>query len=179
MVERTRITAQEYFEQPETNLPMALIDGVVMSSPAPTPNHQIIVFKVGKLIDRIMTDGEMLLSPIDVHLDDHNVIQPDILWIAPDSQCVIDDKRLRGAPDLVIEVLSPSTARDDKTVKFRLYERHGSRELWLIDPTAEYVEVWRRENDVFVHDGVYGPADSFQSAVLRATVNCAHIFGEK
>jgi hypothetical protein len=50
--------------------------------------------------------------------------------------------------------------------------------MWLIDPTAEYIEVWRRENDVFVHDGVYGPADSFQSAVLRATVNCASIFGE-
>jgi Uma2 family endonuclease len=100
------------------------------------------------------------------------------LWIASDSQCVIDDKRLRGAPDLVVEVLSPSTARDDKTVKFRLYEQHGSRELWLIDPTAEYVEVWRREDEQFVQNGVYGPADSFQSAVLRAAVNCAHIFGE-
>jgi hypothetical protein len=50
--------------------------------------------------------------------------------------------------------------------------------MWLIDPTAEYIEVWRRENDAFVHDGVYGPADSFQSVVLRATVNCAHIFAE-
>jgi Uma2 family endonuclease len=108
-----------------------------------------------------------MISPTDVRLDDRNVIQPDVLWISPESDCVISDQRLEGAPDLVVEVLSPSTALVDKTVKFQLYEQHGVQEYGLIDPIANYVEVWKRDGNRLVQQGVYGPNMTFISVILK------------
>jgi Uma2 family endonuclease len=171
MVEQTqtRIDADEYFELPETNLPMSLIDGVVMSSPAPSTVHQMCVGNVFFMLKQLegTIGGVAMISPTDVRLDDRNVIQPDVLWISPESDCVISDQRLEGAPDLVVEVLSPSTALVDKTVKFQLYEQHGVQEYWLIDPIANYVEVWKRDGNRLVQQGVYGPNMTFISVILK------------
>ncbi|PJF38967.1 MAG: restriction endonuclease, partial [Phototrophicales bacterium] len=88
MVEQTRsrMTAAEFFELPETNLPMALIDGEMIMSPAPAPKHQSIVFQGGQTIDRLKPNGTVFLSPIDVALDEENVVQPDIVWVAENSR---------------------------------------------------------------------------------------------
>jgi Uma2 family endonuclease len=92
------------------------------------------------------------------------VVQPDVLWIAPDSACVpVNGNHLRGAPDFVAEVLSPGTARRDKKQKFSLYEKYGTREYWLIDPAAQYVEVWALAGGKFERRGVYEPGDTFAS----------------
>ena len=80
-----------------------------------------------------------------------NAVQPDVLWNSPASRCVlVDDAYFRGAPDLVVEVLSPSTALRDKQTKFRLYEKYGVREYWIVEPTAQYVEVWALVEAKFV-----------------------------
>jgi Uma2 family endonuclease len=103
-------------------------------------------------------------------MDAENVPQPDVLWVVPESQCVPEGtKRLRGAPDLIVEVLSPGTARLDKSTKFLLYERHGVREYWIADPKHRQLEVWTLVNGEYMQQGVYRPDETFVSVVLGGT----------
>ncbi len=177
MVLNTRMTAKAFFELPETNIPTELIDGELIVSPAPIPDHQSASIELIFLLKGLIPNGKLFHAPIDVYLDESNIVQPDILWVAQDSQCFIGDKRLEGAPDLVIEILSPSTARRDKNKKFLLYEKYGAREYWLVDPQAQYVEVWRLEEGKFAPKGVFGPGDTFISVVLAdQSVDVSKIF---
>jgi Uma2 family endonuclease len=174
-----RMTASEFFQLPETTQPIELIDGELIMSPAPVPPHQRASRRLIVLLDAIIPDGELFYAPIDVYLDDENVVQPDILWIAKDSHCKTGEKRLEGPPDLVIEVFSPGTARRDKVTKFRLYERHGVREYWMVDPQERYIEVHRLESGRFVLQSVYEPGMTFASAVLGGQIiDVNRIFAE-
>lgn len=173
----TRMTATEYFERPETNRPEELIEGELVLSPPPIPDHQRSVAHLYTLVDGLKPDGEVFFAPIAVYLDDDNVPEPDVVWVAANSQCVIGDKRLEGPPDLVIEVFSPGSVRRDRRDKFELFQRFGVREYWMVDPTERYIEVYRREHDRFVRQGVYGPEDTFTSTVLSGkTVDVKAVF---
>jgi Uma2 family endonuclease len=165
---QTRLTAAEFAQLPETNTPTELIDGEVVMTPAPKYVHQKVVLALAKLIEQMGAGGVTCIAPIDVYLDEANVVQPDVLWASgPESRAQLgEDGYWHGAPDLVVAVLSPATARYDRSEKFRLYEKHGTLEYWLVDPEAEYVEVWRREEGGFQRQGVYGPGDAFKSTVL-------------
>ena len=91
------------------------------------------------------------------------------MWVAANSICKIEELRLVGAPDLVVEILSPSTAKLDKTAKFSLYEKHGTREYWLVDPEYAQIEVWKRGANGFERQGLYRVGDTFELAVLAAS----------
>lgn len=176
-MERLRMTAAEFFDLPETHQPTELIDGEITVSPAPALKHQSLIVALIMLLGRIAPHGRTFVAPTDVYLDEENVVQPDVLWLSPESACVpVQNKYLRGAPDLVIEVFSASTGRRDRREKFVLYEKHGVREYWIVDPDARFVEVWRREEAVFVHQGVYGPEDAFDSVTLGQAVELKPLF---
>ena len=169
MAEASRVgtLAGEFLGLPESMLSTELIDGEVLVSPAPELKHQDTVLAMARILEQLMLDGKVRVAPVDVQLDEANVVQPDVLWTAPDSKCIpVEGKYLHGAPDLVVEVLSPSTARYDRAEKFGLYEQHGTLEYWLVDSQAQYVEVWRRVAEKFERQGVFGPEDSFESALL-------------
>lgn len=177
MVEKFRMTAAEFFELPESNLPVELIEGEVIMSPAPIPKHQRVSRRSVILLDSLIPDGEIFDAPIDVYFDDDNVVQPDIVWVSANSRCVVTEKRLEGPPDLIVEIFSPGTERRDKKAKFDLYQKYGVREYWMMDPEEEYIEVYRHENGFFVRQGVYGPDESFESAVLGGkTVELKAVF---
>jgi Uma2 family endonuclease len=132
----------------------------------PIPEHQRLIRKLLLQLETLIPDGELFLSPLDVVLDDENIPQPDLMWVAANSGCQIGDKRLYGAPDLIVEVFSPGTAHYDKSIKFRLYEKFGVRTYWMVDPTEKYVEVWQLVEGKFVQQGVLGVDETFASAVL-------------
>lgn len=162
-----RVTADEYFQLPQTNLPAELIDGEVYQTPAPELEHQRLVLRIATEIQKRIANGEVFVAPVDVYLDDLNIVQPDVLWISENSQCVpVEGKHLRGAPDLVVEVFSPGTALRDKREKFRLYEKRGTREYWMVDPQEQYIEVWLLTERGFARQDVYGPGESFTSPLL-------------
>lgn len=174
--DHARITAREFFDLPETTQPIELLDGEIIMSPSPVPQHQQIVFQLGKLIDNHKPSGHIFIAPLDVYLDERNVIQPDVMWVAAESRCKIGEKYLEGPPDLVVEVFSPGTVRKDKADKFHLYQHYGVREYWMVDPFEQYVDVHLLVNGKFLPQGVYGPEDHFNSMVLANQIELKLIF---
>lgn len=132
-----------------------LIHGVAYNmSPAPSPEHQRVSRRLSLQFDRFLagSDCEVFYAPLDVRLPDgemddemiETVVQPDIFIICDPSK--IDDKGCKGAPDLIIEVLSPSTIKIDLEEKFALYEAHGVKEYWVVYPFDHVVEVFHLES---------------------------------
>ncbi len=121
-----------------------LLGGEFYMAPAPIPYHQYISKKLFHCLYEHTREhdlGEVYYSPIDVVLSSEDVVQPDILFIAKERLGLIGEEALHGAPDLMIEILSPSTAERDRTLKKTLYARSGVKEFWIVDPIAKTVEV--------------------------------------
>jgi Uma2 family endonuclease len=177
---KTRINAADYYqlEEYEQHELIQLIDGEVIISVPPIPKHQAIV---GEILFIFLTQakkqgGKAFTAPIEVYLDEHNIYEPDVLYLAPDTTCAVEQKRLTGAPDLVVEVLSPSTAKFDRQEKYKAYEKHGVREYWIVDAVHEVLEVWTLNNKEFIRQGAYGVDDTFQSQILGDSVQVKQIF---
>lgn len=170
-IERIRMTPAEFKQLGETTQPTELINGEVIVSPTPRNKHQERVgetyFFLKQRSRQNLSAGRAIISPMDVWLGD-DCVQPDVFWVSGEgSLCKLgEDGYWYGAPDLVVEVLSPSTAHRDRGIKFDLYEKHGVREYWLIDPDGEYVEVYRRDGEKFVRVGAFGIDETFESMVL-------------
>jgi len=184
----TPISADDFRALPETSVRVERINGRVHypfghpaetgeeMAAAPQLTHQIVAGRIYALILQAMPGGLALFAPVDVHFADGSTVQPDVMWVAPDSPCERTEKGLVGAPELVVEVLSPSTARVDKRDKFKLYELHGVKEYWIADPVARYLEVFAHVDGKFVLLGVFAPEDSFTSAALAQKIDVAQIF---
>jgi Uma2 family endonuclease len=108
---------------------------------SPVVRHQVVVAcLLRELQDRMReVGGRVLMAPMDVRLADHSVVQPDVLLVMPERRAIIQE-RIEGAPDLLVEVLSPSTARFDRGEKLRLYAESDVREYWLVDPVSRSIE---------------------------------------
>ncbi len=141
-------TMLEAYESLPEGTPIQLIKNQLIMSPSPLDIHQKIV---GTLFNQLMNFveknklGEVRVAPYDVHLDEQNVYQPDILFIAKENLHKIKENGLYGAPDLVIEILSPGTATYDKKEKKEIYERYGVKEYWMVDPKTKEADgfVWK------------------------------------
>src|SRR5574337_148219 len=138
----TRLTAAEFARLPESNLPTELINGELIEMNAPKDIHQKVAGQLVLLLAQAAPGGELRFSPSDVYLDDLNVVQPDLFWVSgPRSPCKLgEDGYWHGAPDLVIEIFSEGTVLRDRREKFLLYQKFGSREYWMVDPSGSYIE---------------------------------------
>lgn len=171
------MTADEYFARPETMSPEQLLDGKLVVSPAPNFANQIASRNLLNLIQKLIPNGGVFYSPADIWLDERNVVQPDVFWLAEPSRCRLEQGRLYGPPDLIMEILCPSTARYDRTTKFALYERHGVPEYWIVDLDVRAVEVWSLQSGIYERRGNFLSGASFESPGLGGqTVETAPIF---
>jgi Uma2 family endonuclease len=127
-----------------------LLYGRLLVMTAPTLRHQGIVGEIFRLLAdfRDQRGGHAFVSPVDVELADHSIVQPDVIYIAPTRSSLLTT-RVEGAPDLVVEILSPTTARRDLGEKLRLYAETGVLEYWIIDPGPGTFEFLEREGDAF------------------------------
>ena len=174
-----KMTASEFLALPTSNLHRELLHGEDIMSPAPTEKHQRLVGNVFILIRSKVPSGEVFITPVDVYLDDENIVQPDVLWIAAGNACKwFEGKYVSGAPDLVVEVFSPGTVRADKKVKFQLYEKFGVREYWMVDPEKNSLEIGQLQNGRFTRIDVFGPDETCQSP-LCGQVDINAIFVEQ
>jgi Uma2 family endonuclease len=128
-----------------------LVFGRLYVTPSPFPRHQVVSHVLGQLLGRIAdaADGLVLHAPLDVVLADHSVVQPDLLYFSA-ARVPNLSQRIEVAPDLVVEVLSSSTARFDRTKKRNLYAFSGVKEYWLVDQERRQIEFLINEAGSFV-----------------------------
>ena len=121
-----------------------LIDGKVFTPPTPNTAHQRTVGKVLIALDRFVEHqgvGEVFLGPLDVVFNGWTALEPDLLFIRKDRASIVTDANVAGAPDLVIEILSPGNKAYDRKTKLRAYEKAGVPEIWYLDPEDQTAEV--------------------------------------
>ena len=147
--------------------------------PAPSFKHQKIVGNLFKLVSKHVEEqdlGEVVFAPLDVKFSKIDVLQPDVLFISKQRMKNIKQPYVEGAPDLVVEVLSPSTAERDKTVKKDIYYREGVREMWIVDPDEETVSVFEREERGFEKTHTILPGETMKSGLFDEFSPSAELF---
>ena len=147
-----------------------LLDGELVMAPAPLLYHQFILRKLLNAISVYVDEynlGELFCSPTDVVLSETDVVQPDILFVSRRRGQILKPERVHGAPDLVVEILSPSTAELDRTTKLELYAQHGVEEYWIVDPDAKTIMVMVRREERFEVKGIYGKGHILESPTLE------------
>lgn len=145
-----KLTYEDYLEFPDDGNRHELIEGDHVATPAPNIRHQRLVGRLFTRLIRFVEErslGEVFMAPTDVVLSEHEVVQPDVLFVAREHLDRIGEAHLDGPPDLIVEVVSETTRRRDEVLKRHLYERRGVAEYWLVDPVVETVKVFRRTPD--------------------------------
>jgi Uma2 family endonuclease len=173
---RIRMSAEEFEALPEQEVPVELIEGELLVKGLPKIVQQRVALKLATMLQRSVPNGEVFIAPVSVKLDDANYYQPDVLWVAADSACEVADDGVIGAPDLVVEVLSPGTAQYDRGIKFQQYQQHGVREYWIVEPGLAFLEVWVLSNGLFAQQGVYGADAAFNSPIMNTEIKLVSLF---
>lgn len=176
---KIKFTYTDYKNLPESETKRyELLEGELVMVPSPTTRHQ----KISANLEDVLRDfvrkqglGFVHHAPLDVVFSEWDVAQPDIFFISKKRSEIITEENIRGAPDLVIEILSPATAERDRTYKRTLYARHGVKEYWLVDPDQRTIEVMKLGKKGFESAGVY--TQSLTSAILAGlTINLDEVF---
>jgi Uma2 family endonuclease len=182
VVERVqpRVSFADLERTPEDGRRYELYDGEVFVVPAPMPRHQVVQHHVTELLcERCRRHGGFAVSsPIDIVLSDYDVVQPDVVLFGPARAHLIDlDQVIRHAPDLCVEILSPSTEATDRGRKLQMFARYGVPEYWIVDPVNEVIEVHRLEaaNYVLVQRAT-GDDEVESSVVPGATLRAGSVF---
>ncbi|MFZ2959503.1 MAG: Uma2 family endonuclease [Candidatus Ozemobacteraceae bacterium] len=178
-------TYGEYCQWPEDER-WELIDGIPYDmTPAPNRLHQMILGKLYTQFDQFLENKtcSVYIAPFDVRLpegkelddDVTTVVQPDLVVVCDSSK--LDDKGCRGAPDLVIEILSPSTSAKDQIKKQFLYERHGVKEFWLVHPTDRLVTIYRLVGNTFQRPVFFDSSAKIPVGILpELLIDCSRVF---
>lgn len=176
---RTKFTYEDYRHTPE-DMRCEVLDGELIMAPAPRIAHQRTQRRVGRPIDIFVEEhglGEVFYSPTDVVLSDTDIVQPDLLFVSQERAHIITEDNIWGAPDMVIEILSPSTAGRDRTIKRILYARHGVKEYWQVDTDAKTIAVLMLGDDDYEVASVYGEGQILTSPVLQGfALNLGEVF---
>jgi Uma2 family endonuclease len=148
-----RVSFADMEKWPDDGRRYELYDGEVYAVPSPIPLHQIVAGRLHlALSDYVRLHGGIVLfAPLDIVLTEYDVVQPDLLLFTADRAHLINPRKVtRVPPDLAIEILSPSTASNDRGRKMKLLARHGVREFWLVDPEAGTIEIYALSANDFV-----------------------------
>jgi len=155
----------------EEGAPFQLINYDLIMSPAPTLYHQIISRNLTKIflscLEKTNDKGLFVYAPVDIFFNDGNVFQPDLLYISKGRKAEIVKDRIEGAPDLVIEILSPSNGYYDLRQKKDIYEKYGVAEYIIVDPLQQSAEVHVLKNNAFFIDQKVKFPGSFHSLILE------------
>ncbi len=165
----TKLTYQDYLLFPEDGKQYEILDGALSMTPAPLTRHQTIVMRLSQYFMNYLEQhplGSVFAAPCDVLLGESDVVQPDLLLVLNPGKATITEKHIQGPPDLVVEVLSPTTAARDRELKRKRYEHFGVREYWLVDPAEDTVEILSLRDAHYAPSVVRIPPDSMTSSLL-------------
>ncbi|RME48667.1 MAG: Uma2 family endonuclease [Caldilineae bacterium] len=164
-------TYDDYLRLPDDGRRYEIIEGVLYMVNAPSFEHQFAVAEIfGELRNFVKKNrlGVVLTAPFEVHLSETTrPVQPDVLFIRAENHPQPDAPFFEGAPDLVVEVLSPATTRTDRFIKFNAYEKAGIPEYWIVNPKTRSVEVFTlSEGGEYALKGEYTADETVESEVL-------------
>ncbi|MBI5406340.1 MAG: Uma2 family endonuclease [Nitrospirae bacterium] len=169
MAQKRRYTYEDYLKTPDDKR-YELIGGELLMTPSPVPNHQKISREIEFELLKFVKEkglGEVFYAPCDVHLDDENVVQPDILFISKDRLNIIGEKNIQGAPDIAIEIVSENSAYRDLIQKKGLYATFGVKEFWLVIPKEEMVEIYTFKEGDYDLFKKFKRNDTLESPLLK------------
>lgn len=179
----TRLTYEEYLKEPVTMHRYDIVGGEMIMSAAPNPYHQRTLRRIFRPLDRFVTErglGEILFAPLDVIIQRNplRTRQPDLLFISSEkADIIIQDDRIHGGPDLVVEILSPSNSRADIESKLADCARIGVRECWLLASQGRTVETLQLENGEWKRLAIRGVGENVETEVLQGLeLNVIEIF---
>src|SRR5713101_5375702 len=154
----TGLRYQDLAAFPEDNLRRELIDGELIVTAAPATRHQDVVLRLGArlLAHCEQHGGRVFVAPTDVYFSETSVVEPDVLYLRPENVGRVERLLVRSAPDVVIEVSSPTTRRLELVRKRELYERFGVSEYWFIDLDADRVECYRLDGGRYPAPTLFG-----------------------
>jgi Uma2 family endonuclease len=144
-----RLTYDDFLRFPDDGLRHEIIDGVHYVTPSPSLRHQDLVGRLHLALGNHLAAhpgiGRVFLSPLDVIFTLHDIVEPDLLFVANDQLEIMTEKNIQGAPAIVVEIVSKGTRSRDERIKRELFERGGVQEYWIVDPASSRVTVHRRE----------------------------------
>ena len=152
---KKKATYADYLQTPEGGK-FQLIAGEILEMTSPSLYHQRIITKLSTFINNFLSKhpiAEIFVAPLDVYFSDTEVYQPDIILLLTESFSKMKENKIEGAPDLVVEVLSPSTAYYDLKHKKSIYEKNGVKEYWIVDPIDKTIEIFELHNGKFISTG--------------------------
>lgn len=147
-----KFTYEDFLNFPNGGKRHEIIDGDHCVTPSPNTKHQRVATSLTVALGSYLRDhaiGELFVAPFDVVLSDLDVVEPDLLYLSHARANILTDQHVRGAPDLVVEIVSPGTRKTDEVTKRKLYERFDVHEYWVVDPELETVKVYRRGDSGF------------------------------
>lgn len=163
-------TYDDYQHLPNDGKRYEIINGVLFVANAPNLDHQFVVMEIAAELRNYAKAeglGRVYVAPCEVHLSERaKPVQPDIFFVRQER---VPERRARffnGAPDLVVEIISPSSIRLDRVTKFTEYEQSGVQEYWLVDPVAHIVEVYTLSNDEYALLGTFQNQEMIQSQIF-------------
>jgi Uma2 family endonuclease len=156
LIEEEKYTVEDFrkMESLDENYFYELINGEIVKKSSPHFEHQRASGKIFLKLQIFVLNkklGEVFYAPMDVYLDEFNFYQPDLLYISEVNKGILTEEGIvQGVPDLVIEILSPTTGKYDRGKKMQAYESHGVQEYWIVDLANRIVEVYTNENKRFI-----------------------------
>ena len=169
MVTTPKLTYQDYANL-EGDERYELLDGELILVGSPNEDHQIASMKIGYRMHSFVEEndlGQVFHAPFDVLFTDTDVVQPDILFVSNEREHIRTPANIQGAPDLIVEILSPSSSRRDWREKRELYASHGVKEYWIVDPANHIVWVMLLRDGALVEQGAYWEGDTVTSTTLE------------
>ncbi len=174
-----KLTYEDYRKTPEDER-YELIDGELIMAAAPNTAHQTTQTKLGwRMASTVETEGlgYVFFTPCDVVLSEHTTLQPDLIFVSNENAGIITDANIQGAPDMVVEIISPSSTGRDWTTKRDLYARYGIKEYWLIDPINRTLWIMRLRDGYLELAGTYREGDTVTASTIKGfSVNLSDIF---
>jgi len=148
-----KLTYEDFLTFPDDGKRHEIIDGEHYVTPSPVTKHQRIATRLAVALGGYLKSrplGELFVAPLDVVFAEHDIVEPDLIYVSRGRAEVITAKHVRGAPDLLVEILSPGTRKTDEVTKRKRYEHFGVLEYWVVDPELDAIKVYRRVDDRFV-----------------------------
>ncbi len=177
---RLKLTYADYLTTPEDKR-YELLDGELLMPPAPSEAHQRSQAQLGIRLGVYINEkkiGRVYFAPTDVVLSDIDVVQPDLLFVSNERMHIITPAGVQGAPDLVVEILSPATAERDRGYKRALYARNGVKEYWIVGTDAGVVTVLLLGDDGYEVVDTFGEGDTLTSPTLEGfSLKVDDVFG--